>query len=85
MKKAIVALPEDRVITRADAAAIVQIASAFESRIMIEQDRRIVNAKSMLGLLSLSGSDAEAELITQGSDAEAALQAVCRAFQEIRH
>ena len=72
-----VAFPQDVPLTRALAAEVVQTASRFESRVMIQQEQKIVNAKSMLGLLSL-GTDNQANmvLVAEGADEEAAAAAV---------
>lgn len=64
-------------LTRALAAEVVQTASAFEARVMIQREQKIVNAKSMLGLLSLGADDqANMVLIAEGADEEAAAAAV---------
>ena len=55
----------------------MQTASAFEARVMIQRDQKIVNAKSMLGLLSLGTDDqANMVLIADGVDEAAAAAAV---------
>ena len=66
-------------LTRRGAALLVQEASRYESRLMIEHDAKIVNAKSMLGLLSL-GADAQGslQLLAEGPDEEAAAEAVTK-------
>ena len=64
-------------LTRALAAEVVQTASTFEARVMIQRDQKIVNAKSMLGLLSLGADDqANMVLIAEGVDEAAAAAAV---------
>jgi phosphotransferase system HPr (HPr) family protein len=58
-------------------AEVVQTASRFESRVMIQQEQKIVNAKSMLGLLSLGTDDQnDMILVAEGADEEAAAAAV---------
>ena len=52
-----ISFPGNAPLTRSLAAAVVQTASAFEARVMIQHDQKIVNAKSMLGLLSLGADD----------------------------
>lgn len=52
-----ISFPNRSPLTRRSAALLVREASRFESRLMIEHNAKIVNAKSMLGLLSL-GADA---------------------------
>ena len=64
-------------LTRALAAEVVQTASSFEARVMIQREQKIVNAKSMLGLLSLGVDDqANMVLIAEGADEAAAAAAV---------
>ena len=72
-----IAFPKDIPLTRALAAEVVQTASRFEARVMIQQEQKIVNAKSMLGLLSLGTADqANMVLIAEGADEAAAVEAV---------
>lgn len=72
-----IAFPGNTPLTRTLAAEVVQIASGFESRVMIQREQKIVNAKSMLGLLSLSAEDqADMMLVAEGTDEEAAIAAV---------
>lgn len=69
--------PEGVMMTRTNAAALVQAACRFEARIMIERGQKIVNAKSTLGLLSLSAEDqTNLTLIAEGPDEEAAVAAL---------
>lgn len=72
-----IAFPQDVPLTRALAAEMVQTASRFESRVMIQQEQKIVNAKSMLGLLSLgTENQAGMVLIAEGVDEADAATAV---------
>lgn len=72
-----IAFPGSAPLTRALAAEVVQTASGFEARVMIQHEQKIVNAKSMLGLLSLSAEDqANMVLIAEGADEEAAAAAI---------
>ena len=69
--------PGNAPLTRALAAEVVQTASVYESRVMIQWAQKIVNAKSMLGLLSLSAEDQEnMVLIAEGVDEAEAADAV---------
>ena len=70
-----ITFPHCAPLTRRGAALLVQEASRYESRLMIEHDAKIVNAKSMLGLLSL-GADAQSrlQLLAEGPDEEAAAE-----------
>lgn len=72
-----ITFPGNLPLTRALAADVVQTASAFEARVMIQQEQKIVNAKSMLGLLSLNtDKQAPMQLIIEGTDEAAAASAV---------
>lgn len=57
------------------AAQFVQEANRFSSDIFIEKDGKKVNAKSIMGLMSLAaGSGAAIKLIAEGPDEEDALK-----------
>ncbi len=72
-----IAFPADALMTRANAAEVVRVASRYEARIMIERDQKIVNAKSMLGLLSLYGDARDnMMLLAEGPDEREAADAV---------
>lgn len=77
MLKQSITFPDGKPLTRRSAAQVVQTASRFASRIMIEHDQKIVNAKSMLGLLSLGTEDQfNMQLLTEGEDELAAAEAI---------
>lgn len=72
-----VSFPDNQPLTRALAAEVVQTASRFEARVMISRHQKIVNAKSTLGLLSLSAEDQnDLVLLAEGPDEEAAVAAI---------
>ena len=72
-----IVFPGNAPLTRALAAEVVQTAGNFEARVMIQRAQKIVNAKSMLGLLSLGAEDqANMVLIAEGVDEEEAAAAV---------
>ena len=72
-----IAFPDNQPLTRAWAAEVVQTASCFEARVMISRHQKIVNAKSTLGLLSLSAEDQnDLVLIADGPDEAAAVEAI---------
>ena len=82
IRKSIV-FPDNQPLTRALAAEVVQTASCFEARVMISRHQKIVNAKSMLGLLSLGLEDQSAlKLVVEGPDEEEAAQAIRTAIAE---
>lgn len=56
-------------------AVLVQVASQHESSVYIEADGKKVNAKSIMGMMSLSlGSGESLKVIADGADEEAAIQ-----------
>lgn len=72
-----ISFPQGEPLNRRSAALLVQTASRYESRLMIEHQTKIVNAKSMLGLLSL-GSDVRTglQLLAEGPDERQAAAAL---------
>ena len=57
------------------AALFVQLAKKFSSRVTIKKGRKIVDGKSIMGVLTLAaGPGARISIITDGSDAEHALE-----------
>ena len=56
-------------------AVLVQKASQFSSRVYIEVGTKSINAKSIMGMMSLRvGSGDQVVVVTEGSDEEAAAQ-----------
>ena len=77
MIKNAIAFPKGPPLNRARAGQLVQIATRFECRVMIEQNQKLVNAKSMLGLLSLGLEDEGGmQLLVDGLEEEAAAAAI---------
>jgi phosphocarrier protein len=62
------------------AAVFVQTANKFKSNITIEKDGKIVNAKSILGVLSLGAEQGAVIKITAEGEDE---QEVLKAFEEL--
>lgn len=58
-----ISFPNRSPLTGEAPALLVREASRFESRLMIEHNAKIVNAKSMLGLLSLARTPRRAVLL----------------------
>ncbi|MFD1020390.1 HPr family phosphocarrier protein [Thalassobacillus hwangdonensis] len=57
------------------AAQFVQRANSFSSNLFIEKDKKRVNAKSIMGLMSLAvGSGEEILLVAEGKDEEEAME-----------
>lgn len=64
------------------AALFVQEANRFQADIFIEKDGKTVNAKSIMGIMSLAiGSGCNIKIIAEGSDAEAAVEALAAYVQ----
>ncbi len=72
-----ITFPGNQPLTRTLAAEVVQTASQFEARVMISRHQKLVNAKSTLGLLSLSAEDqTDMVLVAEGTDEAAAVEAI---------
>ena len=72
-----ITFPEGKPLNRSSAAQLVQIANRYDCRVMIEHCQKLVNAKSMLGLLSLGVEEqAELTLVADGAEEEAAVAAI---------
>ena len=68
-------------------AKFVKLASSFEAEIHVTRDGTTVDARSIMGLLMLgAGNGCSIEITAEGSDAEAAIEAlsdlVARRFDE---
>ena len=73
-----ITFPNHQPLNRTLAAQVVQTAS----RVMIRRHQKVVNAKSMLGLLSLDADEQnEMFLVCDGADEEAASAAVLPFFE----
>ncbi len=58
-------------------AMLVQVASKFESRIYLESTGKKVNAKSIMGMMSLGLDNGDQVTVTaEGTDEEAAVDAI---------
>jgi catabolite repression HPr-like protein len=65
------------------AALFVQEANRFSSDIFLEKDGKKVNAKSIMGLMSLAvGSGVEINIIANGDDEERAITALSEFIQK---
>jgi phosphotransferase system HPr (HPr) family protein len=64
-------------LNAAAAAAIVQVAAKFNSKILIEKGNKKINAKSIMGVLSLAvKSGDEIFIVADGKDENDALAAI---------
>lgn len=78
-----ITFPHHQPLSRTIAAQVVQTASRYEARVMIRRHQKVVNAKSMLGLLSLDADEQnEMFLVCEGEDEAAAAEAVMPFFAE---
>ena len=56
-------------------AVLVQVASQYESKIYVEIDNKKVNAKSIMGMMTLGLSTGESVVVSaEGTDKEAAIE-----------
>jgi phosphotransferase system HPr (HPr) family protein len=61
------------------AALFVQKATQFKSRVTVKKGRKIVDGKSIMGLLTLAANPgARIVVITEGPDAAEALEVLCQ-------
>jgi phosphocarrier protein len=70
------------------AAEIVRVASKYKSKILLEVDGYMVNAKSIIGLMTLPAPQGtKVKIVAEGDDAEEAIQEIkelfARGFDEI--
>ena len=64
------------------AAMVVQTANKFRSDVQFEKDGLQINAKSIMGVLTLAaGRGSTVVVICEGEDAEAALAALAKVFE----
>lgn len=66
-------------------AMVVQIASQFESRVFIVDKNKKINAKSIMGMMSLTfGNGTELTIEADGNDAQAAVDAVAEYIENAK-
>ena len=64
------------------AAMIVQTANNFECEIYLEKDKNSINAKSIMGIITLgAGYNSVIKIQTDGADEEAAIKAIAALFE----
>jgi len=64
------------------AAVLVQSAKDFSSNIYFEKDSDRINAKSIMGILTLAATyGTEIKIIAEGEDEEQAVEAIVRLFE----
>ncbi|MED1203774.1 HPr family phosphocarrier protein [Heyndrickxia acidicola] len=65
------------------AALFVQEANRFNSEIFLEKDGKRINAKSIMGLMSLAvGTGSSLTLIADGQDEQEAIEALAKYIEE---
>ena len=65
------------------AAVFVQTAKRFDSRITVKKGRKIVDGKSIMGLLTLAAHpDSRIVIVAEGPDAPEALERLCQVVTE---
>jgi len=63
-------------------ALLVQTTKNFESNIYIEKGRDRINAKSIMGIITLGAAyGTELKIIAEGKDEQAAVEAVAKLFE----
>ena len=64
------------------AAMIVQKANEFDSQIFLEKENNRINGKSIMGIITLgAGYKTTLQVIVEGTDEEAALEAIVALFE----
>lgn len=64
------------------AAMVVQLTKDFECNIYLEKDKDRINAKSIMGIITLGASyGTELKIVAEGDDEEAAAAALARLFE----
>jgi len=64
------------------AAVLVQAAKDFKANIYIEKGNNRINAKSIMGILTLAAAyGAELKIIAEGEDEKEAVEAILRLFE----
>ncbi|MBO5281607.1 MAG: HPr family phosphocarrier protein [Lachnospiraceae bacterium] len=77
MKKAAVEIKLQNGLEARPVAMLVQVASKYESKIYLESAGKRVNAKSIMGMMSLGLDNGEQVTVTaEGSDEDKAVEAI---------
>ncbi len=64
------------------AAMLAKVANGFTSRIFLERDGERINAKSIMGIITLGATyDTTLKVIAEGPDENEAVEAVARLFE----
>jgi len=64
------------------ASQVVKLASKFKSEISLERDGFVINAKSIIGVMTLAAEQgAKLKLIIKGDDENQAMEELCKLFE----
>lgn len=78
MMKEIVTINMDNGLEARPAAMLVQVANRYDSNLFIEVAEKMVNLKSIMGVMSLGLDNGEkVTLLADGSDEKAAIEGLC--------
>jgi len=78
MMKEIVTINMDKSLEARATAMLVQVANRYDSNLFIEVAEKMVNLKSIMGVMSLVLDNGETvTLLANGNDEKAALEGVC--------
>ena len=78
MMKEIVTINMDNGLEARPAAMLVQVANRYDSNLFIEVADKMVNLKSIMGVMSLGLDNGETvTLLADGNDEKAAIEGVC--------
>ena len=65
------------------ATKLAQLCNKFESSVTVSLEDNSADASSIMGLMLLAGSKGKAvTVLTEGTDAEEALESICRLFSD---
>ena len=82
MKEKMVKVSNRAGIHARPSAILVQAIKNFKSNIYIEKDAYRINAKSIMGIITLgAGFGTELKIITEGDDEEAAIDTIIKLFE----
>ena len=81
MKEKVISISNRAGIHARPAAVLVQAAKDFQSNIYFERGKDRVNAKSIMGILTLAATyQTEIKIIAEGADEEQAVETMVRLF-----
>ena len=85
MIRKLVTMQNEKGLDARPIALLVQEASQFSSRILLEVGSKKINAKSIMGMMSLTLQDGdEVDVIAEGEDEEAAAERIEKFLKDIK-